>query len=268
MASKSTSSPPRIRHRERLIASASFLTTVCSQPDGAVGVEARRVAHEDLEAALVGVLGVVGAQAEAAGRAQQRVRVRRDEVEDELLGLLGRALDDHPPERRIGVRDEREVALRRERRDGCEGGRVVRREGDVFHDSFRSLRGSKYVGLRSAGLSPGWGRLSNEKTALCGLSGRPFDESRCAGGPPRRWRVRTRTQALKTAAERPFAHGRGTGRSGRSARAAPLLGGSCPVSGNCPPRRRPDRPTARTRRWVSSVTFGDHPSVTPPRCSR
>jgi len=55
----------------------------------AVGVQPRRVAHEDLQAALVGVLRVVGAQAVAAGRAQQRIGVRGDEVEDELLGLLG-----------------------------------------------------------------------------------------------------------------------------------------------------------------------------------
>ena len=42
------------------MASASCLTTVCSQPARALGVQARGVAHEDLEAALVGVVRVVG----------------------------------------------------------------------------------------------------------------------------------------------------------------------------------------------------------------
>jgi hypothetical protein len=66
----------------------------------AVGVEAGGVAHVDLEAAPVGVLGVVGAQAVAAGGAQQRVGMRRDEVEHQLLGLLGPAPDDHAPDGR------------------------------------------------------------------------------------------------------------------------------------------------------------------------
>jgi hypothetical protein len=61
-------------------------------PGGAFGVQAPGVAHEDLQPALVGVLGVVGAQAVAPRRPQQRVGVCGDQLKDEALGLLRRPL--------------------------------------------------------------------------------------------------------------------------------------------------------------------------------
>ena len=53
-----------------------------------LGVQTRGVAHEDLEAALVGVVGVVGAHRVAPRDAQQRVRVRAEQLEDERLSAL------------------------------------------------------------------------------------------------------------------------------------------------------------------------------------
>jgi hypothetical protein len=103
---------------------------------GAVGVEPVRVAHQDLERPLVGVLGVVGAQAVAARRAQQRVGVRGDQVEDEVLRLVRRAPRCVLVELRLGI--GRGVQLGDVR--GCEG-RVVRLDGGVFHDSFVRKRG-------------------------------------------------------------------------------------------------------------------------------
>jgi len=57
----------------------------------AVGVEAVGVLEELLERALIGVVGVVGAQAEAPRDAQHRLGVLGDQVNDERARRLGRA---------------------------------------------------------------------------------------------------------------------------------------------------------------------------------
>jgi hypothetical protein len=54
----------------------------------ALRVEPVRVTQEDLDGALVGVLGVVGADAVPAGEAKHRVGVARDRRDHELLRLI------------------------------------------------------------------------------------------------------------------------------------------------------------------------------------
>jgi hypothetical protein len=54
----------------------------------ALGIQARGVAHEDLQAALVGIVGVVGAHRVAPGDAQQRVGLRPHQLEDQRLPAL------------------------------------------------------------------------------------------------------------------------------------------------------------------------------------
>src|SRR5215213_11618585 len=54
--------------------------------DRTIGIDALRVAEEDLQSSLVGVACVVGTQRVPPGGAQQRVRVVGDGGEDEVLG--------------------------------------------------------------------------------------------------------------------------------------------------------------------------------------
>ena len=73
---------PRATHGHRLV-----LDDRVQPAHGASGVQASRVAQEDLEGALVGVARVVGAERVAPCGPQQRVGVLRDGGEDEVLGL-------------------------------------------------------------------------------------------------------------------------------------------------------------------------------------
>jgi hypothetical protein len=72
--------PARAVDRQRLV-----LDHRVQPARGPLGIQARRVAHQDLQRALVGVVRVVGAQRVAPRDPQQRIGLRADQPQHELL---------------------------------------------------------------------------------------------------------------------------------------------------------------------------------------